>query len=86
MYNVKYRPTARKRLGKHIPVEACSRNDGPSIDRQRISKQAFLTIERLYFLRGLCRRLIKGQRRSLEVVVENWVEYWRWQSKVIEQK
>jgi hypothetical protein len=30
--------------------------------------------------------VIKGQRRSSERVVENWVQFWRWQSKVIEKK
>jgi hypothetical protein len=52
-----------------------------------ISKQAFSTIERLCFLRSPCGGVIKGQRRSFElVVVENWVEFWRWQSKAIEKK
>jgi hypothetical protein len=26
------------------------------------------------------------QLKKLRVVVENWVEFWRWQSKVIEKK
>jgi hypothetical protein len=79
-------PIARQRLGKHIPAEAYARNNRTSIARQRISKQAFSTIERLCFLRGPCRGVIKGQRRSFERVVMNWVEFWRWQSKVIEKK
>jgi hypothetical protein len=88
MFNVTYKPIARQRLGKHkhIPVEACSRNDRTPIARQRISKQVFLTIEGLCFLYGLCRVVIKGQIRSLEGVVENWVDFRRRQSKVIEKK
>jgi hypothetical protein len=35
------------------------------IARQRISKQAFSTIERRYFRRGPCRRVIKGQKSRL---------------------
>jgi hypothetical protein len=67
------RPVVRQRLGKHI------------LARQRISKQVFSTIERLCFLRGSCRGVIKGKRRSFElVVVKNWVDSWRWQSKVVE--
>jgi hypothetical protein len=63
------------------------RNNRTSVARQRISKKAFSTIERLYFLRSPWRGVIKGQRRSFEsVVFENWVEFWRWQSKVIEKK
>jgi hypothetical protein len=68
---VTYRPTARKRIGKHIPAEAYARKNRTSINRQRISKQAS-TIERLCFLRGPCRWIIKGQRGSFELVVENW--------------
>jgi hypothetical protein len=41
-----------------------TRNNMTSITRQRISKQAFSTTERLCFLRGPCRGVIKGQRRS----------------------
>jgi hypothetical protein len=85
-YIVTYRPIARKRLCKHLPAGANARNR-TSIARQRISKQAFSTIERLCFLRGPCRGDIEGQRRSFElVVVKNWVEFWGWQSKVIEKK
>jgi hypothetical protein len=79
-------PIARWRLGKHIPAEANSCNNRTSIVRQSISKQAFSTIERLCFPRGPCRRVSNGQRRSFELVVENWVEFWRWQSKVIEME
>jgi hypothetical protein len=58
-----------------------------SIARQRISKQVFSIIERLWFLRSLCRGFIKGQRRSFELVdVENWVNFCKWQWKVIEKK
>jgi hypothetical protein len=81
-----YRPIARQRLGKHIPSGANTRNNRTSIARQPISKQAFSTTERLFFLHDPCRDVIKGQRRSFELVVKNWVEFWRWQSKVIEKK
>jgi hypothetical protein len=40
---------ARQRLGKHIPAEADSRNNRASITRQRIIKDAFLTIEAAFF-------------------------------------
>jgi hypothetical protein len=46
---VTYRLIARQRLGKHVPAEAYVRNNWTSIVRQRISKQAFSTIERLVF-------------------------------------
>jgi hypothetical protein len=72
--------------GKHIPAEAYARNNRTSIARQRISKQAFSTIERLVLLRDPCRGVIKGQGKSLEGVVENLVDFWRWHSKVIEKK
>jgi hypothetical protein len=62
---VTYRPIARQRLGKHIPAEAYARNR-TSIARQQISKQAFSTIQRLCFLLGPCRWVIKRQRRSFE--------------------
>jgi hypothetical protein len=52
--SVTSRPIARQRLGKHIPEEACARNNRTSTVRQRISKQAFSTIEGLCFLRGPC--------------------------------
>jgi hypothetical protein len=78
---VAYRPLAMQRLGKD------ARKNRTSIARQRISKQALSTIERLRFLRGPCRGIIKRQRKSFElVVVENWVEFWRLKSKVIEKK
>jgi hypothetical protein len=57
-------PIARQRLGKHIPAEENAPNNRTSIARKRISKQVFSTIERLCFLRGLCRGVINGQRRS----------------------
>jgi hypothetical protein len=60
---VTYRPIARQRLGKHIPMEAKARNIRKSITRKRISKQAYLTIERMCFLSGPCRGAIKGQKR-----------------------
>jgi hypothetical protein len=41
---VTYRPIARQRLGKHIPVGVNARNNRTSIARQRTSKHAFLTI------------------------------------------
>jgi hypothetical protein len=78
---VTYRPTARQRLGKHISAEAYELNNMTSISRQRICKQAFSTIQTLWFLRGPCREVIKGQRMLFEWVVENSVEFWRWQSK-----
>jgi hypothetical protein len=37
---VTYRPIARQRLSKHIPVVANGRNNRTSIARQRISKHA----------------------------------------------
>jgi hypothetical protein len=75
-------PIARQRLGKHIPVEAYARNNSTSIAKQRVSKQAFSTIEGQCFLRGPCRWVIRGQRRSFErVVVENWAEFWRWKNR-----
>jgi hypothetical protein len=67
---VTYRPIARKRFGKRIRTEAYERNNRTSIARQRISKQALSTIERLYSLRGPCRGAIKGQRMSFELFFE----------------
>jgi hypothetical protein len=81
-----YRPIARQRLCKHIPAKAYASGNRTSIARQQISKQAFSTVERLGVLRGPCRRFIKGQRWSFVLVVENWIEFWRWQSKEIERK
>jgi hypothetical protein len=73
-------------LGKeHIPAVAYGRNTMTYIARQRINKQAISTIKKLIFLRSPCRGVIKGQR-SFEVVLENLVEFWRWNSKVIEKK
>jgi hypothetical protein len=54
-----YRPIVRQRLGKHIPAGADAHNNRISIATQRISKQAFSTIEWLFFLRGLCCGAIK---------------------------
>jgi hypothetical protein len=66
---------ARQRLDKHI------------LARKRISKQVFSTIERLCFLGGPCRDVMRGQRRSFElVVVKNLVQFGRGQSKVIEKE
>jgi hypothetical protein len=84
---------ARKRLGKHISAEAQARNNRTYIARQRFIKQPF-SIERLGFLRGPCRGVIKGQRRSFElvvdelstVVVKKWAEFWMLHSKVFEKK
>jgi hypothetical protein len=39
-----YRPNARERLGKHILAGAKANNTKTSVDRQRISKHASLTI------------------------------------------
>jgi hypothetical protein len=44
-----YRPTAMQRLRKHIPAKAYVRKNRTSNARQRISKEAFLTIEKLCF-------------------------------------
>jgi hypothetical protein len=67
--------------------EVYAPNNRTSIVKQRISKQVFSTIERLCFLRRPYRGVIKGKRRSFEwLFVENLVEFWRWQSKVIEKK
>jgi hypothetical protein len=43
-YNVTCIPTARQRLGKHIPAEAKASNNRTSIARQQISKHASLII------------------------------------------
>jgi hypothetical protein len=82
---VTYRPITRQRLGKHIPGEAYACNNRTSTARQRISEKAVLPIDRLCFLRGLCRGIIRDKEsrfRSrrilgpvLEMVVEgNWEE------------
>jgi hypothetical protein len=81
-----YRPIPRQRFGKNIPTETYARKNRTSIARKRISKQVFSTIERLCFLRGQCRGVIKGQRRSFELVVKKWVEFLRRQPKVTEKK
>jgi hypothetical protein len=41
-------PTARQRLGKHIPAQANSLNNRTSIARQRISKHTSLIIEAVF--------------------------------------
>jgi hypothetical protein len=43
-----YTPTARQRLGKHIPAGANERNNRMSVARQRISKHVFLTIDAVF--------------------------------------
>jgi hypothetical protein len=54
-----------------------------SIARPQINEQVFSAIERLCFY-GPCQGVIKGQRRSFElVVIKNWVEFCRRKSKVI---
>jgi hypothetical protein len=70
----------------NIPAEVYAHSDRTSIARHWISKQAFWTIETLCFVCGPCWGDIKGQRKSFESVVENWVELWRWQLKMIEKK
>jgi hypothetical protein len=72
---VTYRPSARQLLRKQIPTEAYERNNRTSIARQQITKQAFSTIERLCFLCGPCRGVIRGQRRLFELgptVIKIW--------------
>jgi hypothetical protein len=66
---VTYRPVARQRLGEHIPAEANESNNTTSITKQQISKQTLSTIERLRFLLGPCRGVIKQQRKSFELLV-----------------
>jgi hypothetical protein len=60
-----YRPIARQRLTKRTPAEADARSNRTSIARQRISKQALSTIERLCFLNCSCRGVMKGQKGRL---------------------
>jgi hypothetical protein len=69
---VTYRSIARQRLGKHIPAGANARNNWTSAAMQRVIKQVFSTRERLCFLRGPFRGVIKGQRKSFELVVRSW--------------
>jgi hypothetical protein len=45
IYIVMHSPIARQRLGKHIPAWAYENNHRASFARQRVSKQAFLSIE-----------------------------------------
>jgi hypothetical protein len=80
-------PIARQRLGKHIPAEANARNNRTSIARHRISKHASLTIEAMFSVWSVqigCKEALSS--RVSNEVVENWVEFWRWQFKVIEKK
>jgi hypothetical protein len=64
---------ARRRLGKHILTEANARNN---IKKGSVERSEFSEVER-----------VQLKKNSFErVVVENWVEFWRWQSKVIEKK
>jgi hypothetical protein len=60
---VTYGPITRQRLGKHFPSEAYARNNRTFNDRRRISKQSFSTTEKLWFLRGPCLEVTKGQMR-----------------------
>jgi hypothetical protein len=48
VYTVTYRPTAIQRRGKHIPAEAYARKNKTSVATERISKQAFSTIEAVF--------------------------------------
>jgi hypothetical protein len=80
---VTYRPFAKQRLCKHIPTEAYARSNRTSIARQRISKQAFSTMQKLCFLCGPCQDIIKVQKRSFEWID---VEFWRRQLKVVEKR
>jgi hypothetical protein len=71
LITVTYRPIARQRLGKHIPAGANAYNIRTSIARQRISKDASLTIEAVF-----CVVLAKWLQRSFKqhrelVVVRN---------------
>jgi hypothetical protein len=63
---VTYRPIARQRPGKHILTEAYALNNMTSIANQWISKNVFSAMDSLCFLFCLCRKLIKGKRRSFE--------------------
>jgi hypothetical protein len=65
VYIVTYRHIARQRLA---PAEGYAHNMMP-IARQRICKQAFSTLERLCFLCGPLRGVVKGQRKSFDLVV-----------------
>jgi hypothetical protein len=80
----------RQRLGKHIPTEANAGNGRTSIAIQRISKYASLTIEAVFSAWSVQSgyEQVFSSRVSTEVwrVVENWAEFWKWQSKVIENK
>jgi hypothetical protein len=52
---VTYRPIARQRVDKRITAEAYARNNRTFIARQRISKQAFSIIQRLFSARSVSR-------------------------------
>jgi hypothetical protein len=98
-------PIARQRLGKHIPAEENARNNRTSIARQRISKNASLTIEAVFTawsvqsgykevfsnrvsseMGNVRSKRVPMKNSSFELVVRKRVEFWRWQSKVIEKK
>jgi hypothetical protein len=66
---------------------------------ERHCKHTFLTIERPCFLRCPCKGVIKksavekkrvqlrgASPSEYEIVVKNWVKFWKWQSKTIEKK
>jgi hypothetical protein len=81
-----YRPVARQRFDKQIPAGANARNNRTFIARRRINKQAISIINKLCFLLGPCQGIIKRERMSIELIfVKNWVQFWRWQSKVTEK-
>jgi hypothetical protein len=42
------RPIVKQRLDKHIRAQAYARKNSTSITRQRINKQAFSTVDRLF--------------------------------------
>jgi hypothetical protein len=70
---------ARQLLGKHSRGnEYASNNRITSVAMQRLCKTAFSTIERLRFVRGPCRRVIKKGREdrlSVEFRDANLPEY-----------
>jgi hypothetical protein len=93
---------ARQRLGKHIPEEANARNNRTSIARLRINKHAFLTREavssacpcKVVIKKGSVGKsqLSEAERVQLKkssfesCCCREWVEFWRWHSKKIENK
>jgi hypothetical protein len=84
-YTVTCIPIARQRVGKHIPAKANAHKNRTSIDRKWISKHASLAIEAVFSVWSV-QSYYKEVFSSIELVVKNWVELWRWQSKVIENK